>query len=485
MPKLYPLHLVFCSTIFLAVGCSSSHDSNSPPFRDNSGMDVSAQYDLRSDVQQIDTAQWDSLLVAHQGPDLWFTPDARGASFLEPGAVTVIKDRGVLKVKSVSDEGDHLVVTNGDVVLEDFIENGSVSITGQTQFNTPFEDSDSDLYVINNGASTDDTGTSDAGADDAGTGNTTGTQPTSVHLMDAPAPAASASPIKWDSWPKTIFNNVKDVFLDGWKVEKKVITGNGDDLQYDITLTKPTGNFAATIHVSGKINNLQSKFIAEIQNHLLNSQTSTIKTSGEADLSWTVTLNDGSVGYNKLLFPGATYPYQFSAGGIPMVLRVGTNFGVIIGATGKGSVTTGKVHVTYQTDGGFQIANAAADSDANGTGNATFDPDQGTLTVGPGYFGLVVTLPKIDIGVGVDKLFVAGAKFTNMATVIQGAEGAIGGSLCAATDTTLTGTISLLVDGNVWAKASSLGATITGALTGNTLKKNLWNPTWHHQPICM
>jgi hypothetical protein len=441
-------------------------------------MSVSGQYEPRSDVGQLDATQWDSLLVPHEGHDLWFKPEAKGASFLEPNAVTIIKDRGVLKVKSVSDEGDHLVVENDRVVLEDFIENGTVSFSGSMAFDTPFEDYDSDLDVVDNAPSGD--ATDDTSADDgAATQLASATLPTSLYPAVFPTPDST----KTTTPGAALYQSAKDVVLDGWKVDKTVssVSGNGDDLQYDITLTKPSGVFDGSIHIAGKINNLKTAFNAEIQNHMPTSRNFDVSTSGEADFSWAIHLNEGSASYNKIIKPGVTYRYQFFVQGVPLVLRISLPFAVIIAATGKGSVTTGKVHVTYTTDGGVSIEDATGSSNASGTGDAAFDSDQGTVTVGPGAFGFVSTLPKIEFGVGVEGLFATGASFTNVVTAIVQSAGAIGGSPCASIDATLEGKLGFFVDSNVILLGQILkkGFFLVKLVNGD-LSHSIYKPTRHY-----
>ena len=389
---------------------------------------ASGTIDLRSDVKQMDGAAWDAMVMAHDGPNVWVKLDARGADWLAPGAVTVIKGRGVLKVGTVTEDGDHLVVERLPFDLGEFIENGKIAIAGTTTFETPFQDDPSEFDIRDNGSSSSDA-------------------PPAAAPAAAPDPmsAGAVQPQSIGSAAKSLLDSVKGLAKDGWQVEKH-ITGDANALHYDVTISRDTGGLYAKLHAVGTVNNLQTAFSAAVQNRVSDPESFDVHTSGDADLSWEVGISEGSVGYNKLVFPGVSYKQSFLVGDIPMVLKVKTDFAVIVGATGKNSTTTGKVHVSYSSDGGVQVTGDGGDSNANGSGDTSYADDKGTLTVGPSAFGFVATLPKVELGVGIDSLFVAGTYFSNTSTTIVKSQGGLSFDPCANIDTTFTGTVGLFVD---------------------------------------
>ena len=70
-----------------------------------------------------------------------------------------------------------------------------------------------------------------------------------------------------------------------------------------------------------------------------------------------------------------------------MVLKVKTDFAVIVGATGKNSTTTGKVHVHYASNGGVQITGDGGDSNATGNGDTSYADEAITQTARTGKIG--------------------------------------------------------------------------------------------------
>ena len=140
--------------ILAAAGCSSSTDDASSAASvstiPGTPTAASGNIELRSDVKQMDAAAWDAMVMPHDGPNVWVKLDARGADWLTPGAVTVIKGRGVLKVGSVKEDGDHLVVERVPFDLGEFMENGKIAIQGTTVFDTPFDDDASEFDVRDN-----------------------------------------------------------------------------------------------------------------------------------------------------------------------------------------------------------------------------------------------------------------------------------------------------------------------------------------------
>ena len=244
---------------------------------------------------------------------------------------------------------------------------------------------------------------------------------------------------------KSLLDSLKGLAKDGWQVEKH-ISGGANALQYDITISRDTGGLFAKLHAVGTLNDLQTAFSASVQNRVTDPEAFEVHATGDADLTWEVGISENSVGYNKLVFPGVSYKQAFLVGDIPMVLKVKTDFAVIVGATGKNSTTTGKVHVHYMSNGGVQVTGDGGDSNATGNGDTTYADDKGTLTVGPSAFGFVATLPKVELGVGIDSLFVAGTYFSNTSTTIVKSQGGIAAQPCANIDMTFTGTVGLFVD---------------------------------------
>jgi hypothetical protein len=419
--------LVLALSLPALFGCASSHDDAPSDERLSAHGDIT----LRTDVQRLDAATWDALLVPHDGDGLWLRPDAK----LTPGAVVVIPERGVLKVKSITPDGDHLVIEPDQLGFGDFIENGSIRIAGRSSFDAPFDDDESDRRVVATGS---DVKTNDFGA---------------------AQPAVSRT--------------LKGLLTDGWSMEKN-ITGDADNLHYDVTVTKSTGGFDASLKASGSITNLTTAFSVDVANHFTTAKTFDVKTAGEADLSWTVRVSEAGTSYAKLVMPGLTYRQPFVLYGIPMVLRVKTGFALIIGATGKNSVTSGTVHVTYSTDGGVTVTQGTnGSSDASGTGDVSFDADHGgTLAIGPAAFGVVATLPKVELGIGIDRLFVAGAYFSNTATSVMKTPGALAGSPCATIDTTFAGRTGVFLDTTDSVPGQIIATGLD--LAQNTLSKKLY-----------
>jgi hypothetical protein len=434
-----------------AAGCSSSGEDSSAASSVPGGPVVSsAKYDLRADVKKLDAPAWDAMVAPHDGPGVWLKLDARGADWLAPGSVLVIKGRGVLKVGSVKEENGHLVVEKVPFDFGDFIENGEIKIGGATQFDTPFEEDPSELDVRSNGAAPDE-----ADGEAPANGPTPKSYPLSLHPLGG-------------GFGKNLLDSAKNLVTDGWQVEKK-ITGDGNSLHYDITLTKGSGALYAKLHAVGTMNNLQTAFSVAVQNRISQPETFDVHTSGDADLSWEVGISEGSVGYNKILLPGISYKQQFFVGEVPMVLKVKSGFALIVGATGKNTTSTGKVHVTYSSDGGVQVSSGSGDSNATGTGDTSYADDKGTFAVGPSAFGFVATLPKVELGVGIDSLFVAGTFFSNTTTTIVKSRGAIAGDPCSDIDMKFEGNVGLFADGGVAATLLTKGVEKTGTRVSKKL----------------
>ena len=436
--------LALALALVFAAGCGGggsdgSSESASVP---GGAMVSNAKYDLRADTASVDTAAWDAMVVPHDGADVWLKLEAKDSPWLAPGSVVVIKGRGVLKVASVREDGDHLVVEKTPVDYSDFIENGSIDIHGATAFDQKFQEDPSDFGVASNGEAPVE---NSAPADVA---------PQSLHTLGL---------------GKSLLDGLKDLVTDGWKVEKH-ISGDGNALHYDITLSKSRGALVANVHAVGNVNNLQTAFSVAVQNHVTDQQTFDVHTSGDADITWEVGISEGSVGYNKLVLPGISYKQQFFVGEIPMVLKVKSGFAIIIGATGKNTTSTGKVHVSYTSDGGVQVTPGAGDTNATGTGDTSYEDDKGTLAVGPSAFGFVATLPKVELGVGLDSLFTAGAYFSNITNTIVQSRGAVALDTCSTVNTKFTGTVGLYAD------AGLIGTAVTKGIekTGNKLSKTLY-----------
>jgi hypothetical protein len=426
--------------VSLAACGASTNDGAAPS---GEPMRATGSYTLRSDVAQLDAATWDAAVVPHEGAEIWLKPESRDAAWLTPGAVTVFKGRGVLKVGSVREEGDHLVVENVPANYNEFIENGAIAIAGAARFEEAFDDDDSDLGVK----------------------QLPGTDTTKPQTVEDPLKEKS----DLDGLGKSLNSTVKTLLTDGWKLEKSV-HGNGDKLHYEITMTKDSGGLLARLHVRGVMNNLATAFEVAVQNRTTSRQTFDVHTSGEADLDWEIGITEGSVGYKKILLPGVAYRRPFFIGDVPMVLKVKSSFALVVGATGRNTTTTGRIHVTYSSDGGVQVSGGAGDSNATGTGDASYADDKGTLAVGPSAFGFVATLPKVELGVGVDKLFVAGTYFSNTSNTYVEAVGALGGSPCANIETKLTGRMGLFLDAGLGGSLLQKGL----QLTEDNLSKELY-----------
>jgi hypothetical protein len=448
-------------TCVAVAGCSSSDDASrahtsSPPA---SSVEAVSQYDLRTDVARVDAAAWDALVMPHEGRGLWLRPDARTALALDVGAVTVIKGRGVLKVASVRAEADHLVVEQGPVAFHDFIENGEISIEGRTTFDAPFSDFAGDVDLVS--PPSDTTGT-------------TGTKPASIGSTLVPlAGSEDKGPVTTgptSGADRSLFDGAKDFLLDGWHVQKQSLATGDDSLRYDITMTKESGAFDAKIHVVGNVKNLGTRFKVAVHDHLTAQQTFDVKTSGDAELSWAVRINEGGTGYNKIIAPGLSYKQQFFVGEVPMVLKVKSSIGIILGASGASSITTGRAKISYSSDSGVHATSSEARGDGTADSDVAFDPDQGTLATGPAAFGFVAVLPKVDLGVGLDGLFVAGASFSNAVTSVVTARGAIALAPCANVTTKLTGKVGLVLE----VTDSGAGQVIS---TGAQVAKNLLSRT--------
>ena len=182
-----------------------------------------------------------------------------------------------------------------------------------------------------------------------------------------------------------------------------------------------------------------------------------------------VRINQGGTGYNKILAPGLSYKQQFWVGEIPMVLKLKSSIGIILGASGASTTTTGKVKLTYTSDGGVKISGNIGNGTANG--DLAFDPWQGTVGLAPAAFGFVATLPKVDVGVGLDGLFVTGATFSNSISSVVMTRGAVALDPCADITTTLTGRVGLFVDVTTSAagQAISTGAQLARGLLSRTV----------------
>jgi hypothetical protein len=415
----------------------------------------------------MDGATWDSLLLPHEGRGLWFKPEAKRALKLDVGAVTVIKGRGVLKVGKVTEAGDHLVVEQGPVAFQDFIENGEIAIAGAMKFDAQFTDSPSDLEVRTPESSE----PQPAPGDDAGaaqpSGNpTTGTKPASFLAPLGEGPLTPYVP----GASKSLFDGAKELLLEGWHVEKQSVASGDDSLHYDITLTKNSGAFDAKIHIAGNVKGLGTKFKVTVRDHVTAQQTFDVKTSGDAELSWAVRISKGGTGYNKIVFPGLSYKQQLWVGEVPMVVKLKSSVGIILGGSGANTTTTGKVKLSYTSDGGVKISGKEGAGNGDADGNVAFEKEQGTLATGPAAFGFVATLPKVDIGVGLDGLFVTGAFYSNSMSSVVTARGAVALSPCANITTKVSGKVGLFVE----VTDSAAGQIIS---TGAHLAKDLLSRT--------
>jgi hypothetical protein len=383
---------------------------------------ATGQVTLREDVPRLEADRWDAAVLAHDGPELWVRPENRGAPWLAPGAVTFVPRRGFLKVKEVTDEGDRLVVERDAYSFGEVIEDGDLAVEGRARFDEAFDDSEDDRYVI-------DMETRGAG--------------------------------------KALYDTAKSFFVGGWKVDKDV-HGDGDELHYRVTFTKDEGGLLGSIQIVGTVRNLETAFRVAVRNRTTTQQVSGVTTSGEADITWALAITDRAVGHHEIVMPGLVYKRAFLLGEVPMVLRVKTGMSVIVAATGRNTSTTGRLHVTHSTDGGIRIEGGEGSSDATGTGDASYDPDQGTAVVAPSAFGVLATLPKVELGVGVDGLFVAGASFTNLAQVLAESPGAVGGSPCAHVSAKLTGKVGLFLDPGI-AKPLYSAMSMTDGILGKQI----------------
>jgi len=452
----------------LSAACSSSDEAASSDSPSQPIVAVS-QIDLRSDVRQVDTMAWDAMLLPHQGRDLWLKPEARSAFGLDVGTVAVIKGRGVLKVKTIRVDGDHLVVEQGALAFQDFIENGTISIDGKTAFDTSYTDPESDIRV--------EVPESSAPAADPGGAQPASLRPASVslHPLGDVLPPVDTTPAPIYSPPtgvgRSLIEGAKDFVLDGWHVQKQSLSTGDDSLHYDITLSKESGAFDAKIHLSGTVKGLATRFKVTVHDHVTAQQTFDVKTSGDAEMDWAVRISQGGTGYNKILAPGLSFKQQFFLGEIPMVLKVKSAVGIILGASGASTTTTGKVHLTYSSDGGVHITSSTADGQGTAASDLGFEGQQGTLATGPAAFGFVATLPRVDLGVGVDGLFVTGATFSNNVSSVVTARGAVALSPCADITTTMTGKVGLFVDVTESAAGQVIatGAQLAGGLLSRTV----------------
>ena len=453
--KLTVLRIFGAALLFSAAACSSS-DDGAPADPASSPIQATSTVALRTDVRHVDPAAWDALLVPHQGHGLWLKPEAKSSVALDVGAVTVIKGRGVLKVGAVRQDGDHLVVEQGALAFQDFIENGDIAIAGTTIFDTPFTDFASDLDVTTPEHT-----------------NETSTAPSTPAADGGLAPASFAvAPRAFSTGKeKSLFDAAGDFVLDGWHVDKQSASSGDDKLHYEITLTKTSGAFDAKIRLVGNVSGLGTKFNVSVHDHLTSQQTFDVKTSGDAELSWAVRISQGGTGYNKIIAPGATYHQQFFLGEIPMVLKIKTSVGIILGASGANTTTTGKVKLTYSSDSGVHVAGQNGGGEGTADSDLAFDGDQGTLATGPAAFGFVTVLPQVDLGVGIDELFVTGARFSNSISSVVTARGAVALSPCADITTKLTGKVGLFVDvtDSLAGQAISTGAALAKGLLSRTV----------------
>ena len=462
--QLHPL--AFVALLCSALGCSSSEGESSGSNGSAAPIAATARYDLRADVRQLDAAAWDALQLPHQGRGLWLKPEARSALSLDVGAVTVIKGRGVLKVGSVKTDGEHLVVEQGPVAFQDFIENGEISLVGGAIFDTPFTDSDTDLEVVVP-EKAGDPAPEEAAA--AGDGGVTPKGFRVSPLADPILPPTGNSTTETGPG-RSLIDGAKELVLDGWHVDKQSASAGDDKLHYEITLTKSTGSFDAKVHISGNVNGLGTKFKVAVHDHITAQQTFDVKTSGDAELSWAVRISAGGTGYNKIIAPGLSYKQQFFLGEIPMVLKVKSSVGIILGASGANTTTTGKVNIKFSSDSGVHVAGRTGGGTGTADGDLAFDGDRGTLATGPAAFGFVTVLPKVDLGVGLDGLFVVGGSFSNSVSSVVTARGAVALSPCANITTKLSGRVGLFLD----VTESAAGQVIS---TGAQVAKDLLSRT--------
>lgn len=444
--------LVFLLALGAGAGCSSAGDEGAGARGDRPAVAATSDFALRSDLARLDAPAWDALVVPHEGREIWLRPDARDAAFLRPGAVTLIAGRGVLKPGAVRDEGDHLVVENTRADFGEVIENGTLGIEGAVRFDQPFDDGDDpDLGVLEIDGTAPPAQAGDGGGD---------------------AKPASLRPLGGslvDQAKKDLYSGLEKLLSDGWTMTKSV-KGEGDALRYEITLTKDSGGLLARLHLTGTVNNLETALRVAVRNHVTEKQAFDVRTSGEADLTYEIGIRDGSIGYKKLVLPGVAYKQAFFLGEVPMVLRVKSGFSVVLAATGRNTTTTGRVHVTWSNDGGIAVTPADAASSADGNGEVSFFDDMGGMIVAPSAFSVAATLPRVEIGMGMDKLFVAGGFFANTSSTYIESRGGIGLDPCAHIDTKLEGKVGMFLD------AGTLGSKLTGALdlTEDKLSRKLY-----------
>lgn len=272
-----------------------------------------------------------------------------------------------------------------------------------------------------------------------------------------------------DKAKKDLYAGVAKLLSDGWTVTKSV-KRDGEALRYEIAATKDSGGLLARLQVKGTVDNLETALRVAVKNHVTEKQALDVRTSGEADLTYEVGLRTGSIGYRKLVLPGVAYKQAFFLGEVPMVLKVKTGFSIVLAATGRNTTTSGRVHVSWSNDGGIQATAGAGSTNADGKGDVSFFDDMGGAIVAPSAFSIAATLPRVEIGMGMDELFVTGGHFTNTSTTYIESRGGIGGDPCAHVVTKLEGKVGLFLD------AGTLGTKITGALdlTDDKLSKKLY-----------
>lgn len=409
---LFPL-LLSALVAVQATACSSAEPAaaaTSESAADLAGpLAVDARYEVRGDVRRIDAERWDALVIQHDGPELWLRPEAKRALALEPGAVNVVSKRGVLKAAEVREEGDRVVVVPAPVAFSDFIEDGDIAVTGRTRFEAPFTDHAGDVYAKN------------------------------LRVAGAIAPTSRQETALVDA--------AREMILEGWHVKKKALSTNeGDSLRYELHLSKTDGAFDADVHLAGTVKELGSALRVRVRQHVTTSQSFDVRTSGDGELSWAIRTHEGAIGYNKILAPGATFTVAFLLGELPMVLKVKTQIGITIGATGARSVTTGKVRLVYSNEGGVAVSGDAGGGTGGGSGEVSFEKEQGTVAPAAAAFGIVASLPKVELGMGIDGFLVGGVSFSNVVKSVVETAGAVGGSPCADIETKLTGRVGMVLE---------------------------------------
>jgi len=406
---------VLLSSTLLACGGDGERDAadTSPSAATPAApMKVETDLSFRADVPRVDANRWASLVVPHEGEGLWLTPEARSALRLEPGSVTIVPGRGALKVASVTDARDHLVVEPAPLTLADVVQNGSLSLGGAVAFDEPFRDHAGDVYEK--------------------------------------TPESAAAPKTWQGpkpgdGEKALFDGVKEMILDGWHVTKLAAKTKDGALRYEVKLDKTSGLFDATIELTGAVNGLSPTWKANVREQTLLESEFAAETVGESDIAWTLRAHQGGIGYQKLLFPGLTYKKQLWVGEVPIVVRAKVAAGVIIGISGAQTYTTGRYHFTYRTDGAVEYRNAAGEGTGHGDVETSIDPAQGSGATAPYAVGLIATLPKIDVGLGLDELFVVGGTFSNSVNVTIESAGAVALSPCSDVTAKATGKLGTMV----------------------------------------